>query len=444
MMEKKIDQSDVVVIGGGPAGSTAASLLAEKGWNVEIWEKDSHPKFHIGESLLPHTLPILERLGVLEDIEKIGLRKYGAELLSPYHQHNVTLYFKEALDKTHPYAFQVRRAQFDEILFNNCKKKGVVVREGLEVKDVRFSTNNQVTLVAMDRQGVKVTKTTRFLVDASGRQTFLGTQLGLKQRSVTHNSAALFSHFTGVVRHKGKDEGNISICWFNQGWFWIIPFRDGITSVGVVCWPSYLKQRKGSAEEFFWDAVHRCPPMAERMSQAKSVMPIMATGNYSYQCSSMLGANYILLGDAFAFVDPVFSSGVHLALNSAIRGVEVVEATLREMPELAEKQQEFVASVKRGIATYSWFIHRFTQPAFRALFMAPKNYFRMKEAVLSVLAGDVFDKTPVTIPILLFKVVYYVTSFLDLPGNWAQVRLRKGNARDGQPWTELMSRGTSQ
>lgn len=184
--------------------------------------------------------------------------------------------------------------------------------------------------------------------------------------------------------------------------------------------------------------------MAERMSQAKSVMPIMATGNYSYQCSSMLGANYILLGDAFAFVDPVFSSGVHLALNSAIRGVEVVEATLREMPELAEKQQEFVASVKRGIATYSWFIHRFTQPAFRALFMAPKNYFRMKEAVLSVLAGDVFDKTPVTIPILLFKVVYYVTSFLDLPGNWAQVRLRKGNARDGQPWTELMSRGTSQ
>ncbi len=238
------------------------------------------------------------------------------------------------------------------------------------------------------------------------------------------------------MRHAGKDEGNITICWFSHGWFWIIPFQDGITSVGIVCWPSYVKSRKGNLEAFFWETVRNCRPMIDRMRQAKAIRPILATGNYSYQCTTMSGPQFILIGDAFAFVDPVFSSGVHLALNSAIQGVPVVEASLRGATDFAEKQHVFEASVRYGISCYSWFIYRFTQPAFRTMFMAPRNFFRMKEAILSVLAGDVFGKSPTAVPIFLFKCLYYLFILLNPQKNARQYRLRQHNAHKSHLWTE--------
>jgi flavin-dependent dehydrogenase len=195
--------------------------------------------------------------------------------------------------------------------------------------------------------------------------------------------------------------------------------------VGVVCWPSYLKSRKGNLEAFFWEAVKSCPPMADRMKEAKSVMPVVATGNYSYQCSVMCGSQFILIGDAFAFVDPVFSSGVHLALNSAIRGAEVVDASLRGSPALHEKRRAFEASVRKGITMYSWFIYRFTQPAFRDLFMFPRNIFGIENAILSVLAGDVFSKKSIVIRVFLFKIFYYITVALDFRKNLKVYRIRK-------------------
>src|SRR6185369_6838368 len=171
--------------------------------------------------------------------------------------------------------------------------------------------------------------------------TFLSGQLGGKHRNPHHNSAAIFGHFEGVRRLSGMDEGNISIIWFDHGWFWIIPFKDGTTSVGAVCWPYYLKERKTTVEQFLWQTIALCAPVAERMTNAKLVTPAHAAANYSYRRTTMSGAGYIMLGDAFAFMDPVFSSGVHLALNSAIHGAKVVDAFLRGAPEYARLLREF-------------------------------------------------------------------------------------------------------
>jgi len=416
---------DVLVLGSGPAGSSLAAILAEKGWQVDVWEKDPHPRFHIGESLLPHTLPFLKQLGVLEEVKRIGLQKFGAELVSPDHDESVTLYFSGAMDKNHPYAYQVRRSEFDEILLKNSQKKGAHVREGFEAKTVDFSDPSLATIHGKNAQGIAVSQQARYVVDATGRQTFLANQFNTKQRNLQHNSASVFGHFEDVVRHSGKDEGNLTICWFDQGWFWIIPLTDGVTSVGMVCWPSYLKSRTNNLEDFFWQTVHMSLPMTHRMKKATSIMPIVATGNYAYQSTVMTGSQFMLVGDAFAFVDPILSSGVHLALHSGIRGADVVDAYLHGHAQAGQKARDFETAVKHGLKTYSWFIYRITQPAFRNLAMVPRNFFRIHEAISSMLAGDVFGTTPVQLPLFLFKGLYYLIAMLDLKANLVQYQKRK-------------------
>lgn len=424
-MPMSLKSCDVLVLGGGPAGSSIGALLAEKGWRVDVWEKDPHPRFHIGESLLPHTLPYLKQLGVLDEIERIGLKKFGAELVSPSHDEPVTLYFSGAMDKHHPYAFQVRRSEFDEILLRNCQKKGARISEGFEATAVDFSDPNMTTIQGKNSEGVMVSQQARYVIDATGRQTFLANQLKVKERNLQHNSVSVFGHFEDVVRHEGKEEGNLTICWFEHGWFWIIPLPDGVTSVGMVCWPAYLKSRNSNLDEFFWQTVEGSVHMTNRLKNAKVVMPIVATGNYSYQSSVMTGSQYMLVGDAFSFIDPILSSGVHLALHGGIRGAEVVDAYLLGRAEAGQKARDFESAVKHGLKTYSWFIYRITQPAFRNLAMAPKNWFRMHEAISSILSGDVFGATPVKLPISIFKGFYYLMTVLDLKANLVQYRRRK-------------------
>lgn len=415
---------DALVIGGGPAGAAISALLAQKGWNVHVLEKDRHPRFHIGESLLPHSLPMLKRLGVLSEVEKIGITKYGAEVVSPYHGRSRMLYFSKALDGSQPFAYEVKRAEFDKILIDNAAAKGAHVHEGVRAKHVCFRRDATHLVQAQDHTGQALTYEARFVVDASGRDTFLSGQLGGKYRNPHHNSAAVFGHFSGVKRLPGPDEGNISIVWFDHGWWWIIPFKDGTTSVGAVCWPSYISTRKVSLEQFLLDTIALCPPVAERMVTAKLIGQAYAAANYSYRRKTMSGPGYLMIGDAFAFIDPVFSSGVHLALNSATLGADVVDAYLQKSPAYRHRVREFERTVRLGVKTYSWFIYHFTQPAFRSLFMSQGSVCKMEEAVLSVLAGDAFGKSPTRIPILLFKIAYYLVYLVNFRENWAAFRRR--------------------
>jgi flavin-dependent dehydrogenase len=423
-------ECDVLVIGGGPAGSTVAALLAQKGHRVTLIEKARHPRFHIGESLLPANLPLLEELGVAEEVRAIGMMKWAAEFVSPWHAHKQVFHFADAMDKSMPHAYQVQRAEFDEILIRNAERKGANVIEGCKVDDVVFLPGDEGVIVhAKQDDGTAQSWRARFLLDASGRDTFLGNRFKAKERNEKHNSTAVYAHFADVRRNEGKAEGNITIYWFEHGWFWFIPLANGKTSIGAVTWPYYLKTRKKPLADFLLDTIALCPKLAERLDGASIVSDAEATGNYSYICNHTHGANYLLLGDAYTFIDPVFSSGVMLAMKSAFVGADTVDVCLRRPSEGAAALRRFDRSMRIGPKEFSWFIYRVTNPTMRNLFMGPRNLLRMQEALLSVLAGDVFGRTPIKGPLRAFKALYYGISLLNFGRTLTAWRNRKRNIR---------------
>jgi flavin-dependent dehydrogenase len=434
--------TDVLVIGGGPAGSTAATLLTQRGYRVALFEKDRHPRFHIGESLLPANLPLLERLGVAEQVRAIGMRKWGAEFVSHWDGRRQDFRFAEAWNKSLPMAYQVRRSVFDEILIRRAAQVGAEVIEGARVREVEIAGDTlpdgapsemPVRAQVQYEDGRVQSWQARFLVDASGRDTFLANRLQVKRRDPKHNSAAIFGHFSGAQRYAGEREGHISIYWFDHGWFWFIPLSDGATSVGAVVWPYYLKSRTVPVRDFLLATIALCPPLAQRLSGAQLINEVQATGNYSYHCTRSHGARYLLLGDAYAFIDPMFSSGVMLAMHSAFAGAETVDRCLREPARAAAALRTFDEIMRRGPREYSWFIYRVTSPTMREMFLGPRNIWRVKEALLSLLAGDIFGATPIWTSLRAFKWLYRLIS-LRHPGRSAHAwRRRRVNIQPADP-----------
>jgi flavin-dependent dehydrogenase len=424
-------ECDVLVIGGGPGGSTVAALLAQRGHRVTVLEKDHHPRFHIGESLLPANLVLFEKLGVAEAVKAIGMEKWGAEFVSPWHANkSQTFEFADAWDKSMPFSYQVRRSEFDEILIRNAARRGAQVIEGCRVRDVAFASDGSgATVHAQHEDGRTQDWRARFVVDASGRDTLLGRQFDAKRRNPRHNSSALYAHFRGATRHPGRDEGNITIFWFDHGWFWLIPLADGATSIGAVIWPHYLKSRTKPVKEFFLDTIALCPALAERLANATLSSEVEATGNFSYSCDRTYGPNYLLIGDAFAFIDPVFSSGVMLAMQGGFAGADAVDTCLREPQKAAAALKEFDRQVRLGPKEFSWFIYRVTNPTMRDLFMAPSNVWRVKEALLSMLAGDIYGKTPIWASVRVLKTIFYVASLWNFKRSWIAMRQRRANIR---------------
>jgi flavin-dependent dehydrogenase len=377
-------------------------------------------------------LPILDRLGVLGEVRKIGVPKYGADFtVGNSGDEEKVFYFANALGNSPTQAFEVRRSEFDHLLFERARRAGVSIHEGTRVVGVTVLPNNSHEIESIDEKGTTQLWEARFLVDASGRDTVLSGRNGWKSRNSKHTSAALFGHFRSVERRAGTDAGNISLYWFEHGWIWMIPLQDDIMSVGAVCRPEYLKTRNGSLDDFLLQTLGGISEVRERMTQAALAMPAQATGNFSYQSDRMFGPGFLLIGDAYAFIDPVFSSGVYLAMNSAEQGVGVVEAWLSGNPAAYRKAcRQFEKNVRQGLSVFSWFIYRFTSPAMSLLMSNPRNVLKVMQAVISMLAGDVFTNRALRRRLIIFKAIYAASWTLSFKESLRDYRLKKASVRE--------------
>ncbi len=407
------ESCDVVVIGGGPGGSTAATLLARHGYKVVALEKARHPRFHIGESLLPMNLPIFERLGVLDKVHALGVFKRGADFEAGNARGYNTYAFDRAIGRSPPHAYQVWRQDFDKMLFDHARECGADGREGHEVVKVEQRGARDTRLDVRTVNGHYAIRA-RYVVDASGRDAILSVTKKMRRKNRRHQSAAIFGHFRGAEPRAGEDAGNISIYRFDHGWLWMIPLPEGVMSVGAVCRPDYLKQRKGRTVEFLMQTLKLNPALWQRLEAAQLLGDeVRVTGNYSYDSARMGGPGWVLVGDAFAFLDPVFSSGVYLAMSGAEQAAAVVHGALRQPRAERGLQRKLERRQRAGMARFSFFINRFNGPVMRQMFRQPSNIFQLEQGVVSMLAGDLFDTPQVLWRLQLFKLVYALCGLRD-------------------------------
>ena len=430
MADQTVEQCDVVVIGGGPGGSTAAALLARRGYKVIALEKARHPRFHIGESLLPMNLPVFERLGVLDKVRALGVFKPGADFEADNERGYNTYAFARAIGQSPPHAYQVWRQDFDKMLYDHARECGADAREGHEVVRVEQRGPRETWLDVKTDDGRSYGIEARYVVDASGRDAFLSAKKKLRRKNDQHQSAAIFGHFRGAESRAGEDAGNISIYSFAHGWMWMIPLPDGVMSVGAVCRPDYLKRRKGRTVEFLLDTLKLSPALWQRVQNAELIDDeVRVTGNYSYDSTQMGGPGWVLVGDAFAFLDPVFSSGVYLAMSGAEQAAAVVDQALREPKREMALLRKLEKRQRAGMARFSFFIYRFNGPVMQQMFRQPRNTWQLEQGVISMLAGDLFDTPKVLWRLQLFKLVYAVCGLRDWRRWRAEHRYRLAQAR---------------
>lgn len=367
---------DVIVIGGGPAGSTSAALLARYGHRVLLLEKEIFPREHVGESLLPFCYSLFEELGVLEEMGKRFVRKPGVRFIDKDGYTSTTWCFSHVIDDESHMSFQVLRSEFDHILLNNAGRLGATIQEGFRVKQVDVTSDpNRVMVEGVDEAGNEAHYRGRFLIDASGRDALVASKNGWRTPRAELDRTAIWSHWTGVTLKGGLEEGLSLIVYIGEekkGWIWIFPLGEDRITAGVVMQNSYMRSERynlqeGGSQDWLYDLLMKelniSPLARELLADAEMALPTMVNGDYSYEVHNHYGSNYALVGDARGFIDPIFSSGVFLSMKSAFLAAPGVHQQLsRESDEVAPELVEAYEQITGGYNIVHRMIRLFYDP----------------------------------------------------------------------------------
>ncbi len=383
---------DVLILGGGPAGTTAGALLAGSGLGAVIVEGERFPRFHVGESLLPHTLPLLDTLGVHDAVRALPhtRRKDGASFVTHDGGRHVAYWFDEAFAPAIPHAYQVRRDEFDAALLANARARGAEVLEGWRATAPVWDGKRLVGLSVKDPAGAEWTLRCRAFVDASGQSSFLAGRMGWRFPYPMHRKVAAVSHFAGVWLPPGREAGNITIALTDGGWFWLIPFADDTVSVGAVLDVARWRAAGTTPDALFEAAVAATPEVARRLAGARRLIPFSAIQNFSYRVMQIGGDGYTLVGDAAGFLDPVFSTGVFLATTTAASAARDITEALARHGRVDTADLGPTIALTRGLhRLFFSFIRSYYDRHFLAFFFSPTEAFRFPAAIVSLLAADV-------------------------------------------------------
>jgi len=386
-----VADTDVVVIGGGPAGATVSTLIAQQGYRVELFEREKFPRFHIGESLIPETYWVLERLNMLPKLRASHfVKKYSVQFVSASGKLSAPFYFWDNKPHECSQTWQVVRSEFDMMMLDNAREHGVNVHEEVRVLDVLFEDGRAVGVKIQERGGGSREVRARVVVDASGQSGLIQNRLKLRTWDPILNKGAIWTYWENAYRDTGRDEGATIVIQTpnRQGWFWNIPLHDNRVSMGVVAPFDYLFKGRGSHEETYHEEVARCPAVQERLANANRISGYFATKDYSYRGTECAGEGWVTIGDAFGFLDPLYSSGVLLALRSGMVAADaIVEGFQKDdlsAAQLGKWGPDFNAGVDRMRRLVCEYYDGFSFGRF------VRNYPHLIGKVTDLLIGDLF------------------------------------------------------
>ncbi|HWL93966.1 MAG TPA: NAD(P)/FAD-dependent oxidoreductase [Phycisphaerae bacterium] len=394
---------EVIVIGGGPSGSTVATLLAKQGHRVLILERAKFPRHHIGESLIPYTYFTLKKLGMIEKLKASDfVKKESVQFVSASGKDSAPFFFPDLDPSEWSSTWQVTRSKFDQMLLDNARENGVEVIEQANVKEVLFETGKPGrpdsdspraigvrTVIGGETRDIHA----RVTVDATGQSAMLSRRFKLRYGDEKLKNAVIYGYWTGAQRDEGRNAGATLVIALpaTQGWFWFIPLEDGITSVGVVAPPDYLYNgRSDDPEAILNEEIANTPGLARRLTRATRVDKIYTTADFSYRSRRAAGNGWALVGDAFGFLDPLYSSGVMLALKSGELAAEAIHEALVAGDVSEASLSKFGPKVAQGMQRIRMLVYAYYDPTFRMGGFV-RQYPHLKNDITRVLVGDVFE-----------------------------------------------------
>jgi flavin-dependent dehydrogenase len=383
---------DVIVIGGGPAGSTVSTLIAQKGYKVELFEREHFPRFHIGESLIPETYWVLERLNMLPKMRKSHfVQKHSVQFVNASGKQSAPFYFYDNKPHECSQTWQVVRSEFDKMLLDNAREHGVAAHEGVRVRDVIFEDDRAVGVAIQNEDDTTHEVRAKVVVDASGQSGLLMNKLKLRVWDPVLNKGAVWTYWRGAYRDTGKNEGATSVLQLEnrEGWFWYIPLHDNRVSVGVVAPFDYMFKDRGDHEQIYNEELDRCAAVKKRIEGAERVTGYFATRDYSYRAEKVAGDGWVMVGDAFGFLDPLYSSGVLLALKSGEMAADAIVEGLASGDTSAAQLGKWGPALNRGIDRMRRLVCEYYNGFSFGNFM--RQHPDMRGLITDLLIGDVFD-----------------------------------------------------